>query len=106
MPASRQFSLTIPADNNFHNLYTLMLGVTGAVPTDGILAKSVSHINIINNDPATTMNIADSNFAHNTGDPVAAGTNWFREANRNSFYLPDFNVQGTSVPFSIDISSF
>ena len=101
MAASRQLSITIPADNNWHNLYTLMLAVPGAVPTDGILSKNVCNLNIYNNS-AGTIYIADSNYANNTGDPIVATGNWYKSSSFNNIFIPDYFVQGNALTFSVD----
>lgn len=105
MPASRQFNVTIPSDSNFHNLYTLLLTISGAIPTDGILAKSVCILNI-SLTGTTSFNIAGSNYANNSGTPITTtNPTWSRQTDRNLIFIPDYYVQGSAATFSLGLVS-
>lgn len=63
---NREFDVTLTT--SFQDLYTLMLTVTGAVPTDGILPDRCQMLGVIL-DPGNTNTVtyADRNNANNTG---------------------------------------
>jgi hypothetical protein len=70
----RIFTVTLPADTNFHNLYAALLLVTGATPTDGILPDRGCGCQLTADaGNAGTVKLGDGNFANTSGPLIAAG---------------------------------
>lgn len=87
--AQRQFKITLPADTNNHNLYSLIVGqvsntnirgygateggtnetgITGAIPQDGVLPDRGNYLQVMpDNGNTGNIIINDRNFANSTG---------------------------------------
>ena len=88
----RTFNITLPADTNPHNLYSLMLLETGAVPVDGILPKSVQELTVLSG--AGTVKVADvlgKGKSYGPGDSMTK-----RSGSKNEIHIPDFYVTGAA----------
>jgi hypothetical protein len=114
----RTFAITLPADTNNHNLYSLIVGqvsgsnqhgyglaqggtnetgITGAIPTDGILPDRGNFLEIQTSSTNTgTVSINDSNNANTTGEVVAAGGVYSRAFTTNCICFKDYFVQGSA----------
>lgn len=108
----RSFKITLPNDENNHNLFSLIVGtavyglvnggtnetaITGAIPKDGILTDRVSLLSITGDSGnAGTVTINDRNSTNTTG-PVPAKSVIFNIGpfNRNSICLKDYFLQGS-----------
>ena len=88
----RTFKITLPADTNNHNLYSLIVGqvsgtniqgyglaqggtnetgITGAIPSSGILPDRGTFLEIqADGANANTLTINDSNYANTTGKVI------------------------------------
>jgi len=94
----RSFTVTLPADTAAHNLYDQLLLVTGAVPTDGILPKLVSQLEI-QADQANlgTITISDQNNANTDGKVLLGGdVRDIGPFSRNAIHIPDYYVKGSA----------
>lgn len=117
----RAFKVTLPADTNNHNLYSLIVGtsnygsaqggtdetgITGAIPTDGILPDRVSFLSITADSGNTgTIAINDRNNANTTGETLAATKQYAQTSTRNGICLKDFLIAGSanSQAFEVNI---
>jgi len=95
----RVFTVTLPADTNFHQLYTSLLGVTGATPTDGILPDRCTGCQLTADaGNASTVKLADANFANTSGPAIAAGgTILNRSELKNIICLKDYFLAGQAA---------
>ena len=104
----RSFTITLPADTAYHQLYGQMLLVTGAIPTDGILPDRVQEL-VIQADSANTGNVivGDNNSANTAGQVVEPLGFFTRRSMRNTICLQEFYVKGSvnSQKFVIDVNS-
>lgn len=103
--AHRSFTVTMAADSNYHNLYTILLSQTGAVPTDGILPDRVSRlfIQMASANAASLINVSDSNFANSAGPGYAGGDAFLVESDRNTVCLRDYYLKGNGLTFTADL---
>lgn len=125
----RSFYLTMPDDTKAHNLFSLLVGtavygkaqggtdetgITGAVPTDGILPDRVSYLKLAGDsgNGDNLIFIQDRNFANNSkGDILGASVQIaYGPFNRNSLCLKDYiliqNESGEVQIIEITIESF
>jgi hypothetical protein len=108
--AHRNFKVTLPADTNFHNLYSLLVGskygvanggtsetgITGAIPTDGILPDRVSKLEIQADIANTgTLTVGDRNSANTSGKVLTTGNTMLSTSMRNTICLKDYLLQGS-----------
>lgn len=115
---NRSFSITLPADTNYHNLYSLIVGtkyavvhggtaetgITGAIPVDGILPDRGCQLDIQADSTNTgTITIGDRNNA-NTGGPIlTAGGNLTKRSHRNVICLKDYLIKGSVASQKINV---
>lgn len=96
----RSFSITMAANTNYQNLYTAMLAVTGAVPTDGILPDRVKSIGIQadpTNAAASTVTVGDANYANTNGLVLSVGAIFADGGgNLNNVCLRDYWIKGSA----------
>jgi hypothetical protein len=106
----RTFKLTLPADTNNHNLYSLIvgtaiyglvnggtneIGITGAIPSYGILHDRGIFIEIQADDNnASTITVNDRNNANTTGKVLSNGDVFSVSSNRNNICFKDYFLQG------------
>lgn len=108
----RSFKITLPADTSEHNLFSLIVGtayyglvnggtnetgITGAIPTNGILTDRVSSLQI-NNDTtvAGTLTVSDRNYSNSTGVNIATGLGYtIGPFSRNNICLKDYFIKGS-----------
>lgn len=102
----RVFNLTLPADTTYHNLYTALLALTGAVPANGILPDRVYDLKIVaaSTNGANTISVADNNFANSTGLALASGDVFYRTSNRNAISLKDLYLAGSAASQAVIVS--
>lgn len=112
----RTFKITLPADTNNHNLYSLIVGqvsgtniqgfglaqggtnetgITGAIPSSGILPDRGTFLEIqADGANANTLTINDSNYANTTGKVINAGDVFSVSASRNTICYKDYFLAG------------
>jgi hypothetical protein len=106
----RTFKVTLPADTGNHNLFSLIVGtssygaanggtnetgITGAIPTDGILPDRVSYLEIqADLGNTSTLTINDRNNANTTGKVINVGDSFIVSMNKNIICLKDYFLQG------------
>jgi len=115
----RTFKITLPADTNNHNLFSLIVGtssygliqggtnetgITGAIPTDSILSDRGSFLEIqADSGNANTLTINDRNNANTTGKILNA-TDVFSVSNdRNTICLKDYLLQGGAASQAMEV---
>lgn len=94
----RSFTLALPADALFRNLYALMLLITGATPTDGILPDRGCQL-IIKADPGNTtaIHVSDRNSANSAGVALLGAEGIAYQSSRNSICFRDYTLQGDAA---------
>lgn len=106
----RTFKLTLPADTNNHNLFSLIVGtanyglvnggtnetgITGAIPSSGILPDRGTFIEIqADSTNANTLTVNDSNYANTTGKVLNSGDIFSVSTSRNTVCFKDYFLQG------------
>jgi hypothetical protein len=112
----RTFTITLPADTSNHNLYSLIVGqvsgtnvfgyglaqggtnetgITGAIPTSGILPDRGTFLEIqADSANMSTLTINDSNYANTTGKILAASGVFSITNTRNAICFKDYFLQG------------
>ena len=106
----RTFKITLPADTNNHNLFSLIVGtavygsvnggtnetgITGAVPTGGILPDRGSFLEIqADAGNANSLTVNDSNYANTTGKSLNAGDVFSVSRNGNTICFKDYFLKG------------
>jgi len=106
----RTFKVTMPADTSNHNLFSLIVGtaiyglanggtnetgVTGAVPTDGILSDRGTYLEInADGGNASTITVNDRNVANTSGKVLSAGDTFQVASGRNSICFKDYILTG------------
>lgn len=122
----RNFAVTLPADTNNHNLYSLLVGsvtstnvhgyglteggtnetgITGAIPTDGILPDRGTSLNIIASGSNTsTITVNDRNFANTVGVSLGAGGSFSNSSDRNEVCFKDFFIQGGAASQQFEVA--
>jgi hypothetical protein len=112
----RTFKVTLPADTNNHNLYSLLVGqvsktnpsgyglaqggtnetgITGAIPTSGILDDRGNFMEIqADSGNSSTVTVNDNNNANTTGKVLNAGDVFSVSSDRNSTSFKDYYLQG------------
>jgi hypothetical protein len=112
----RTFKITLPADTNNHNLYSLIVGqvsssnphgyglaqggtnetgITGAIPSSGILPDRGTFLEIqADAANANTLTINDSNNANTTGKVINATDVFSVTSSRNTTCFKDYFIQG------------
>jgi hypothetical protein len=103
----RTFNLTLPNDSAYHNLYSLIVGtavyglvhggtdetgITGAIPTDGILPDRIQSLDLLfpDSNSAVVVFVSDRNHANETGKSFSAGDNYHKDSARNSICMKDY----------------
>ncbi len=116
----RTFSITLPADTNYHNLFSLIvgtsiyglaqggtneIGITGAIPTDGILQDRVQELTITVD--SGSVFISDRNHANSAGDAYLANQSLTKRSTRNTICLKDYLLAGAagSETLTIDLEA-
>jgi hypothetical protein len=115
---TRVFSVTIPADTNYHNLFSLLVGtavygaanggtnetaITGAIPTDGILPDRCTQL-IFGGTATTGILISDRNNANSAGYPLVNNVQTIMGTpGVNAICLKDLFVKGSGLSFDIVI---
>jgi hypothetical protein len=112
----RAFSVTVPDDANFHNLFSLIVGtaiyglanggtnetgITGAVPTNGILSNLVSLL-VLSVPSGNTENklLSDRNYANSSITVFKSGATGqltIGPMSKNSINLMDYFVANSSA---------
>lgn len=106
----RTFKLTLPADTNSHNLFSLIVGtanyglanggtnetgVTGAIPNSGILPDRGISLEIqADSNNVSTLVINDSNSSNTTGKVLNPLDTFFTSSDRNTICFKDYFLQG------------
>lgn len=112
----RTFKLTLPADTNNHNLFSLIVGqvsntniqgyglaqggtnetgITGAIPTNGILPDRGFFLEIqADSGNASTLTVNDSNFTNTTGKVLNASDTFSISSSRNIICFKDYFLKG------------
>jgi hypothetical protein len=116
----RTFKITLPADTAVHNLFSLIVGtavyglvnggtnetgITGVIPSGGIMPDLVSLLIIIGDSGNTgTVSINDRNNANTTG-PVPAKSTIFNigPSMKNSINLKDYFLQGSAASQVVEV---
>ena len=108
----RAFTITLPADTAIHNLFSLIVGtaayglanggtnetgITGAIPTDGILTDRVNNLQITIGEVGGTIAISDRNNANSSGELYASGDVFAMTSSRNSICLKDYFLKGSAA---------
>jgi hypothetical protein len=109
--AFRTFKVTLPADTNNHNLFSLIVGtanygaanggtdeagITGAIPTDGILPDRGTFLEIqADSANAGTITINDRNSANTTGKVLQVGDTFQVSSNINTICFKDYFIKGS-----------
>lgn len=99
----RTFTLTLSGD--YQNLYDLMLAVTGAVPTDGLLPKNCVALRIVAaaaNDTSAVL-LSDRNFANSTGLEILPAVPYEVHNDDGAIFLPDYTLKGDGLVAGVDI---
>ena len=115
----RTFKLTLPADTNNHNLFSLIVGtasyglvnggtnetgITGAIPTDGILPDRGIFLEIqADSGNANTLTINDSNNANTTGKVLNATDVFSVSSGRNTICFKDYFLQGGAASQACEV---
>ncbi len=108
--AFRTFKLTIPADTGNHNLFSLIVGtanyglanggtdetgITGAIPSGGVLADRGTFLEIqADSGNASTLTVNDRNNANTTGKVLTTGNIFTVTSSRNTICFKDYLLQG------------
>lgn len=116
----RSFEIDLPADTNVHNLYSLIvgtakyglrhggtneIGITGAIPTDGILPDRVSSLEIQGDpDNTSTIQVLDRNNANTGGKLLNSGDVYNRLSNRNTICLKDYLIKGGAASQELEVT--
>lgn len=122
--AHRNFKITLPADVNAHNLFSLIVGtanyglvhggtnetgITGAIPIDSIFPDRVSNLEIATDSASPgSVVLLDRNNANTSGVVIPANSNYsLPSGDRNTICIKDYFVKGTvnSSVFEVDIAS-
>jgi hypothetical protein len=106
----RTFTLTLPADTQNHNLFSLIVGtanyglanggtneagVTGAIPTSGILPDRGSFLEIqADGNNASTLTVNDSNNANTSGKVLNSTDVFSVSSSRNTICFKDYFLKG------------
>ena len=115
----RTFKLTLPADTNNHNLFSLIVGtasyglvnggtnetgITGAIPTDGILPDRGIFLEIqADSGNANTLTINDSNNANTTGKVLNATDVFSVSSGRNTICFKDYFLRGGAASQACEV---
>jgi hypothetical protein len=108
----RTFKLTLPADTNNHNLFSLIVGtanyglvnggtnetgITGAIPTNGILPDRGTFLEIqADGNNTGTLTVNDSNNANTTGKVLNVTDVFSVSSGRNTICFKDYFLQGSA----------
>lgn len=97
----RSFQFTAEADTNYHNLYSKLITLTGAIPTDGIFPDRVAEVTIGLDTPQNSagnggmiLTIADRNQQGGLAIEAGGSNTW--RSNRNTICLKDFYYKQTT----------
>ena len=130
--AFRTFKVTLPADTNNHNLFSLLVGqvsntnpqgyglaqggtnetgITGAIPSntisppnDGILPDRGAFLEIqADSANASTLTVNDRNFANTTGKVLNTGDVFSVSVNRNTICFKDYFLQGGAASQAFEL---
>jgi hypothetical protein len=117
----RSFKITLPADTNSHNLFSLIVGgtvygtaqggtaetaITGAIPTDGTFPDRCQYL-AINGDAANTGTVAvnDRNAANTSGIPFAKSLPFsLGPFPTNSICLKDWLMAGSANSQAFEVA--
>lgn len=106
MANHRSFSIAMPADTAVHNLLTLALAQTGAIPTNGIFPNPCSSLRITAAlaNAGSTITVQDA-ATTDGGQALGAGDQFLRESHRNNINLGEYVLQGSgdSLVFALDV---
>lgn len=122
----RAFKVTLPADTNNHNLYSLIVGsvsgtnpfgygvteggtnetgITGAIPLSGLFPDRVGRLEIIADIGNTsTLSINDRNYTNTTGKVLNAGDVYLEESDRNTLCIKDYFIQGGANSQALEVT--
>jgi hypothetical protein len=108
----RTFKLTLPADANNHNLFSLIVGtasygkvnggtdetgVTGAIPSSGVLDDRGSFLEIQSDSGnSASLTINDRNNVNTSGKVLNAGDIFSYSTNKNTICFKDYLLQGNA----------
>lgn len=117
--AFRTFKLTLPADTNNHNLFSLIVGtanygaanggtdetgITGAIPTDGILHDRGTFLEIqADSANASTLTVNDRNSANTTGKVLVSGDTFQVASGRNTICFKDYILKGGAASQACEV---
>jgi len=106
----RTFKLTLPADTLNHNLFSLIVGtanyglanggtnetgITGAIPSSGILPDRGNFLEVQSDSSnASTLTISDSNNTNTTGKVLNSTDVFSVSSNRNTICFKDYFLKG------------
>jgi hypothetical protein len=121
----RTFKLTLPADTANHNLFSLIVGtpsgtniqgyglaqggtnetgITGAIPSSGILPdRGISMEIQADSANANTITINDRNSANTTGKVLNTGDVFSVSASRNTICFKDYFLQGGAASQACEV---
>lgn len=121
----RTFKITLPADTNNHNLFSLLVGtpgstnvqgyglaqggtneagITGAIPTDGILPDRGCFLEIqADAGNANTLTVNDRNYANTTGKVLSSGDTFDVDSDRNTICFKDYFLQGGAASQACEV---
>jgi hypothetical protein len=121
----RTFKITLPADTNNHNLYSLIVGqvsssniggyglaqggtnetgIMGAIPSFGILSDRGDFMEIqADSANSSTLTVNDSNYANTTGKVLNAGDVFSLAVSRNSICFKDYYLQGGASSQALEV---
>jgi hypothetical protein len=117
--AFRTFKITLPADTSNHNLFSLIVGtanyglanggtdetgITGAIPTDGILPDRGTNLEIQSDSGnANTLTVNDRNNANTTGKVLNKTDVFSVSSNRNTICFKDYLLKGGAVSQACEV---
>ncbi len=106
----RTFKVTLPADTQNHNLFSLIVGtanyglanggsnetgITGAIPTNGILPDRGTFLEIqADSGNASTLTVNDSNNANTNGKVLNSLDTFSVNSSRNTICFKDYFLKG------------
>ena len=122
----RTFKITLPADTNNHNLYSLIVGlvsntnpygyglaqggtnetgITGAISGNVLIIPDRGIFIEIQADPgnANTLTVNDRNYANTTGKVLNGGDVFSVSASRNSICYKDYFLQGGAASQACEV---
>jgi len=102
----RVFTLTLTG--SYQSLYALILAVTGAVPTDGLLPAKCCALELraAAANSTTPVLISDRNSTNSTGTELLPGVPYKLMFDADVIWLGDFTLKGNTLVVTADIIWF